>query len=83
MDKDIITYQIEQLLNKEIQAFQYDHIPCNMKEAFYLNTVKRLTRAYSLYSKDNLYRNDYLLALRDYLIVFDTSSPTLISSCSY
>ena len=73
MDKDIITYQIEQLLNKEIQAVKYDLIPCNMKEAFYLNTVKRLTRAYSLYSKDNLYRNDYLLALRDYLIVFDTS----------
>lgn len=74
MNKDDITYQVENVLNGKlsIDALSID-MDGGAKENFYRNTIKRLMTAYTLYSNNNRYANDYLLALRDYLIVFDTT----------
>ncbi len=76
MNKEEVTRQVESCLNgrclpedicKEILSNG------DSKEAFLENTVKRLIRAFSLYRSNAMYRNDYLMALRDYLICFDTT----------
>lgn len=74
MNKDSIISLIRQYLNNEIDSIQID-FDCgtNSKEEFYLKTVKRLTRAYELYLEKSVYKDDYLLALRDYLLTFETS----------
>lgn len=42
-------------------------------QAFYIRTAKRLKNAYKLSKGDPYYRDDFLLALRDFLLFFDTS----------
>lgn len=42
-------------------------------DSYKLNCVTRLKKAYDLFCKNQLYRNDYLIALRDYLLTFQTS----------
>lgn len=73
MNKESITYQVNQYLNNETESIQlnFDN-GANAKEGFYLKTVKRLIKAYSLYQKNKEYKNDFILALRDYLLTFDT-----------
>ena len=41
-------------------------------ERFYLHTIKRLQQAFLLFSHSECYHQDFLLALRDYLLVWDT-----------
>ena len=72
MNKEDIAYRVEQYLNGEIESADiYLEKPENAKEQFFYNTIKRLIRAYKLYSDDMKYKNDFILALRDYMIVFD------------
>lgn len=72
MNKKLITYQVEQYINNEISSIKIEYeLESDAKEVFYLNTVKRLVRAYSLYKMDDVYKNDYIMALRDYLLVYD------------
>ncbi|NYB74954.1 ATP-dependent DNA helicase RecQ [Sedimentibacter hydroxybenzoicus DSM 7310] len=74
MNKDSITCLVSQYLNNEINSIQIDfESGTNSREEFYLKTVKRLTRAYELYLEKSVYKDDYLLALRDYLLTFDTA----------
>lgn len=74
MNRDFLISQVNEYLNNTI-----DSIQINEEEAkgpldeFYLKTIKRLTRAYSLYLEKTDYKNDFILALRDYLIAFDIS----------
>ncbi len=74
MNKEGITYQIEEYFNgKCLTSEIWTGTPINAKATFMKNTIKRLVRAYSLYNDNQNYKNDFLLALRDYLIVFDTT----------
>lgn len=45
----------------------------NAQDAFYLKTINRLLGAYFLYSELNITLEDLMLALRDYLLIFETS----------
>ena len=74
MNKELIISETEQFINDEIFYIQIEYGEKETaNERFYLNTVKRLTKAYSLYKKNNIFKNDYILALRDFLIIFDVS----------
>lgn len=74
MNKELIISETEQFINDEIFYIQIEYGEKETaNERFYLNTVKRLTKAYSLYKKNNIFKNDYILALRDFLITFDVS----------
>ena len=74
MDKEYIISKVEKVINGEELSIDIDYNSGkSAKEFFYLNTVKRLFRAFELYQKNESYLNDYLLALRDYLLVFDVS----------
>lgn len=42
-------------------------------DSYRLNCLTRLRRAYTLFHRNKLYHNDYLMALRDYLLAFQTS----------
>ena len=74
MNKELIISETEQFINDEVFNIQIKYGEKETaNERFYLNTVKRLTKAYSLYRKNNFFKNDYILALRDFLITFDVS----------
>lgn len=74
MNKELIISETEQFINDEIFYIQIEYGEKETaNERFYLNTAKRLTKAYSLYKKNNIFKNDYILALRDFLITFDVS----------
>lgn len=74
MNSENIKRQIEAFINGEITAEEVESIPSdNAVDSFFHNIIKRLIRAYSLYANDNKFKNDFLLALRDYLIVFDAT----------
>lgn len=74
MNKQEITVRIEMLINGEISSDEI--IIENSKDpidAFYWKTIRRLLGAYGKYVGNARYKNDYIMALRDYLIVFDES----------
>ena len=74
MNKELIISETEQFINDEIFYVQIEYGEKETaNERFYSNTVKRLTKAYSLYKENNIFKNDYILALRDFLITFDVS----------
>ena len=70
MNKELIISETEQFINDEIFYIQIEYGEKETaNERFYLNTAKRLTKAYSLYKKNNIFKNDYILALRDFLTI--------------
>lgn len=74
MNKDTIIGQVTQYLNDDIDSVQIDFdAGANSREIFCLRTVKRLLRAYELFQEKSKYKDDYLLALRDYLLIYNTS----------
>lgn len=74
MNKERITADVEKLINDEISQLQVECIPnYSTRDRFCINTVNRLVKAYTLYKKNMFYKEDYLLALRDYLLYFDVS----------
>ena len=75
MNKAETTLKVEQYLNGKISE---DNLLCQTTniidlEIYCQKTIKRLVVVYSLYVQDSAYINDFLMALRDYLLVFDTS----------
>lgn len=74
MNKELIIYQVEQYINDEISSIHIEYEMANdSKKKFYLKTVKRLVKARTLYQMDDVYKNDYIMALRDYLITYDVA----------
>lgn len=74
MNKERITDDVEKLINDEVSQLSMEYASDDSaRDRFCLSTVDRLVKAYALYKKNNLYTEDYLLALRDYLLFFDVS----------
>ena len=74
MDKKNLTGNVQKLLNGEITILQIEYGDNDStRDIFLLKTVKRLVKAYSLYKRNKSYKEDYYLALRDYLLFFDVS----------
>ena len=73
MNLQEIKQAVEAYLNHENSILQVDvNHEMSAYERFRLRTVKRLKRAFDLYGINSAYQNDFLLALRDYLLVFKT-----------
>lgn len=71
MNRESIISEVEQYINDEIPIIRIEYSKEDTAiEQFCLKTVKRLVNAYSLYMKNSFFKNDYILALRDYLIIF-------------
>ena len=73
MIKEHVIRDVEQFLNNEISSIELVCAGEKAKEHFLLNTVKRLMQGYRLYKRNEIYKADYILALRDYLITYDTT----------
>ena len=69
-----INEKIELFINNKslVPKFE-DMLDDNSYESFCLHTLHRLVNSYLLYVDDIKYKNDFILALRDYMLVFDTS----------
>ena len=74
MSKETIIEQIQQVLAGNIACpeFKITSEMDNLK-AFYCRTAERLVIAYELQRKNPYYQDDFLMALRDFLLVFETS----------
>ena len=73
MNLQRIEQAVEEYLNKRSNILQLDlEQKMSAEERFQLHTVKRLKRAFDLYKINRAYQKDFLLALRDYLLVFKT-----------
>lgn len=74
MNKEKIIGQIQQYLAGKITNPLFE-VTAEMDDlqAFYCRTARRLVIAYELQEENSDYQNDFLLALRDFLLVFDTS----------
>ncbi len=81
MDKQKLSLWVEDYLNCN-SALELDfESGADAYERFLLHTIKRLCRAYELLILETKGKGDFLLALRDYLLTFQTklSLPTAIS----
>lgn len=73
MDYKNICRLVEDYLNGSASSLPIDfEAGQNALERFRLHTIKRLQRAFTLFSSNVDYLQDFLLALRDYLLVWDT-----------
>lgn len=73
MDRDTLIFQMERYLNGVQDSVDVDcDLGTSAAERFILNTGKRLRNAWILYRREPAYKDDFLLALRDYLIVMET-----------
>lgn len=72
MNKKEIRDKIQDYINGR-QSYLDLEIPDKEDEltAFYYRTAKRLRIAFDLQSRDECYYNDFLIALRDFLLVFE------------
>ena len=74
MNKETIIEQMQRYLDGDILDPSFD-ITAEMDDlqAFYCRTAKRLIIAYELQRDNSDYQDDFLMALRDFLLVFETS----------
>lgn len=73
MDKKIIKALIEEYLNYKRTSLPIDfESGTSSITKFELHTVKRLKNAFDLFKDDNQYLSDFMLALRNYLIIYKT-----------
>ena len=71
---DALKTQVEEYLQGIVDHIPLeDYCPETSLDNYRLKTINRLVRAYSLFDSDKKYKYDYYLALRDYLLIFDTS----------
>ena len=71
---DALKTQVEEYLQGIVDHIPLeDYCPETSLDNYRLKTINRLVRAYSLFDSDKKYKCDYYLALRDYLLIFDTS----------
>ena len=73
MDKEYIKTCVEEYLGSRRESIEinYDDYD-NSYERFLLHTVKRLQMTYDLLRKQECESGDFLLALRDYLLTYQT-----------
>ena len=74
MNKETIIDQMQSYFSGENQNPEFDtSIEMDALQSFYVRTAKRLVIANELRKKNTIYGDDFLIALRDYLLVFETS----------
>lgn len=74
MNKQDIEKQVEYYLNGQTQELSIDYnMGKTAQEQFELHTVKRLQKAFQLGKQGSAAQEDFLLSLRDYLLVFDAN----------
>lgn len=74
MNKETIIDRMQSYFSGENQNPEFDtSIEMDALQSFYVRTAKRLVIANELQKKDTIYRDDFFIALRDYLLVFETS----------
>lgn len=74
MDKRDIEVYVENIINERLNNIKIGlDKEKNVLDLFYLKTANRLLHAYYLYIEQDDFFEDFMLSLRDYLIVFDTS----------
>ena len=68
---ETIKKDIQMLLNDEIPMLDFsDYYATDSIQKFYVNTAKRFYTAYLNYQENSEYADDFLCALRNYLLVF-------------
>ena len=73
MNRDALIIQVEEYLNGMRDDVDFNlNSRISSEEQFKLNTARRLINAWKLYHDDSVYKKDFFLALRDYLIVMET-----------
>ena len=73
MNKEELIRQIQEYLEGNLTDLEFEpDMGLDDLQAFYCRTAKRLKVAFQLYEKDSRYQNDFLIALRDFLLVFET-----------
>lgn len=73
MNKEELIRQIQEYLDGKLTDPEFEaDMGMDDLQAFYCRTSKRLKNAFQLQSKDPKYQNDFLSALRDFLLVFET-----------
>ena len=72
MNKKEICEILQKYING-IDTFIDLEVPENVDKLvdFYYRTAKRLKNSFDVYRKNDCYRNDFLIALRDFLLVFE------------
>ncbi len=74
MDEHLITCQIEKYFNNVQNDCEFNIVDAQTAQDKYkLRTAQRLINAHKLYKQNGKYYGDFLLSLRDYLLVFNTS----------
>lgn len=74
MDKQVVEVLVEEYLNNKRVDLPIDFDSgTSSREQFEFHTLKRLKMAYELYMANKRYQNDFMLALREYLLVFETN----------
>ena len=84
MNKETIIEQMQRYLDGDILDPSFD-ITAEMDDlqAFYCRTAKRLVIAYELQRDNSDYQDDFLMALRDFLLVFETYRQSLEQTSVY
>lgn len=76
MNKEELITKMQEYLDGNLEDSEFKPEPkkgMNELQAFFSRTAKRLKIAFQLQQKDRKYQNDFMIALRDFLIVFETS----------
>lgn len=73
MNKEALIERMQDYLNGKIADPEFEtSIDMDDLQAFYCRTAKRLKIAFRLQSENPKYWNDFLIAFRDFLLVFET-----------
>ena len=74
MNKETIIEKVQQYLSGDIASLEFK-VTSEMDnlQAFYCGTAERLLVAYELLKETHDYMDDFLLAFRDFLLIFETS----------
>ena len=73
MNKIELCNLIENYINGIDTDFSVDVAKCTDElDAYFYRTAIRIKKAFDIYKKDACYINDFLIALRDFLLVFET-----------
>lgn len=74
MNKDLINQLVESYINGDIDDFDWSIIEkeTNSFAKCYYNTIKRLIFSFENFKEDSIEIKDYLINLRNYLLIFQT-----------
>lgn len=74
MNKETIIRRMQDYLNDNIADLEFEiNLDMDALHVYYCQTAKRLKIAFQLQRENSKYWNDFLIALREFLLVFDTS----------